>query len=81
LLIVITGQWPTWKKAIFAIQIYLLTVVIYMGASIFGPGVGDLAQKFGISQVLASLGITVFVVGYALGPVCHGLVINVIGSV
>ena len=42
---------------------------MYMGSSIYGPGVGDLSEKFGISQVAASLGITVFVMGYAVGPV------------
>lgn len=57
------------KKVAILGQIMLVTVAMYMGSSIYGPGIEDVSQKFGISQVAASLGITMFVMGYAVGPV------------
>ena len=44
-----------------------------MGGAIFGPGAADLAQKFGVSEVAATVGITTFVLGYAFGPVSHSV--------
>ncbi|KAI0768444.1 MFS general substrate transporter [Irpex lacteus] len=39
-----------------------------MGGAIYGAGTADLAQKFGVSEVAATVGITTFVLGYAFGP-------------
>lgn len=62
-------KWSRFKKTAILLQISLVTVSMYMGSSIYGPGITDLSVKFGISQVAASLGITMFVLGYAVGPV------------
>ncbi|KAI0341879.1 MFS general substrate transporter [Trametopsis cervina] len=61
-------NWSSWKKACVLAQVSLHTLSIYIGASIYGPGIGDLSEKFGISEVAGSLGITMFVLGYATGP-------------
>ena len=49
-------------------DICLLTFSIYIGSAIFAPGIEDLSQHFGVSNVAASLGITMFVMGYGIGP-------------
>ena len=49
-------------------DIAALTVSIYIGSALFAPGIDDLSQKFGISDVTASLGLTLFILGYGIGP-------------
>lgn len=46
----------------------MLTFSIYIGSAIYAPGIPDISQQFGISPVAASLGITLFVMGYGIGP-------------
>lgn len=61
-------NWSFWKKTFVTFQIAHITFAIYIGSAIFAPGIPDLAQKFGISVVAGNLGITMFVLGYATGP-------------
>jgi DHA1 family multidrug resistance protein-like MFS transporter len=49
-------------------MIWLLTFAIYIGSAIYSPGIPDAAQHFGISNVSATLGLTLFVLGYGVGP-------------
>lgn len=46
----------------------LMTSSIYLGSSIWSPGVQDGMQYFGVGPVPAALGITLFVFGYGIGP-------------
>ncbi|GJF00169.1 MFS general substrate transporter [Phanerochaete sordida] len=61
-------NWSFWKKTFVTYQIAHITFAIYIGSAIFAPGIPDLAEKFGISLVAGNLGITMFVLGYAIGP-------------
>jgi DHA1 family multidrug resistance protein-like MFS transporter len=46
----------------------LMTSSVYMGSSIWSPGVQLGAEYFGVGQVTATLGISLFVAGYGIGP-------------
>lgn len=48
--------------------ICLLTFSVYIGSAIYTAGIQDVQRVFGVSQVAATLGLTLFVAGYALGP-------------
>ncbi|KAK5768491.1 GTPase-activating protein [Elasticomyces elasticus] len=61
-------NWSTTKKFFVTFQICLLTVSIYTGSSIYTPAIPNVAESFGVSTVAATLGLTLFVLGYALGP-------------
>lgn len=61
-------NWPLWQKVIFAFQIAFLTVSVYMGSAIYTPGVDVLMADLNISRVKATLPLTMFVIGYGLGP-------------
>ncbi|EPQ30900.1 uncharacterized protein PFL1_01798 [Pseudozyma flocculosa PF-1] len=61
-------NWPTTRKAFTVALICLLTTSVYMGSAIYTPGVMGLAQWFGVGTVTATLGLTLFVVGYGIGP-------------
>lgn len=41
---------------------------MYIGSAIYSAGITDIVKVFGVSQVKATLGLTLFVLGYALGP-------------
>ena len=61
-------NWPLSHKVLFISQIGFLTWSIYMGSSIYIPGEQQLMQEFGISAVVATLPLSLFVMGYGLGP-------------
>lgn len=61
-------NWPIWQKSFFIFEIAFLTTVVYMGSAIYTPGIEELQEEFKISQTLATLPLTMFVLGYALGP-------------
>lgn len=50
------------------------TTSVYIGSAIYTAGIQGVMADFGVSQVVAVLGLTLFVAGYGLGPmvwVCH----------
>ncbi|RAK78171.1 MFS transporter [Aspergillus fijiensis CBS 313.89] len=61
-------NWSIPKKLLVSSQIWLLTFAIYIGSAIYSPGIPSAAQHFGISSVAATLGLTLFVLGYGVGP-------------
>ncbi|CAL1184903.1 unnamed protein product [Candida parapsilosis] len=62
-------NWPFYLKAIMAFQIAFLTVSVYMGSAIYTPGVQDIMEKLNINETKAVLPLTMFVIGYGIGPI------------
>lgn len=61
-------NWSTPKKLFVTFQICLLTTSVYIGSAIYTAGLQGIQADFHISPVHALLGLTLFVIGYALGP-------------
>lgn len=61
-------NWPLRYKTLFIIQIQLLTAFVYMASAIYTPGIEQIMKEMNISQTLATLPLTMFVFGYAIGP-------------
>jgi MFS transporter, DHA1 family, multidrug resistance protein len=61
-------NWSNKKKAIVVLQIYLYTLAVYMGSAIYVPSTPYLMEIFGITQIVASLGLALYVLGYGVGP-------------
>ncbi|QDS74474.1 hypothetical protein FKW77_006707 [Venturia effusa] len=61
-------NWSPRKKYFVTFQICFMTTSIYIGSAIYTPGVEEVMQVFGVSQVAATLGLCLFVAGYGLGP-------------
>ena len=61
-------NWSKAKKFFVTFQICLLTTSVYIGSAIYTAGVVDIVEQFHVSEVAALLGLTLFVLGYALGP-------------
>ena len=49
-------------------EICLLTTSVYLGSAIYTAGIVSVVETFHVSQVVAILGLTLFVAGYGLGP-------------
>lgn len=56
------------KKFFVTFEICLLTFSVYIGSAIFSAGTTSVQQEFGVGQVAATLGLSLFVAGYGLGP-------------
>ncbi|KAK9239915.1 major facilitator superfamily domain-containing protein [Lipomyces kononenkoae] len=60
-------NWSTGRKIFVMAQLCLLTTSLYMGASIYTPGVEQLVEDFHVSVVVASIPLCVYVFGYGIG--------------
>lgn len=61
-------NWPLYQKAFFILEIAALTTIVYMGAAIYTPGIDQIMDEFNISQTVATLPLSLFVIGYGIGP-------------
>lgn len=61
-------NWSTLKKLFVNFQICLLTSSVYIGSAIYTAGLEGIQHDFHVSPVQSLLGLTLFVLGYALGP-------------
>lgn len=61
-------NWASTKNLLASLQINLLTFVIYLGSAIYSPGELGVEKKFHVSEVVATLGLTLFMVGYGVCP-------------
>jgi DHA1 family multidrug resistance protein-like MFS transporter len=62
-------NWPLKRKVGICIMIGTLTAAVAMGSSIFSPGLLEVAAEFHVGRVVATLGISLYVLGFATGPV------------
>lgn len=66
-------NWPSWRKVLTCTIISFLTFVTPLASSIFAPGVPDLMRDFrSDSNLLASFVVSVYVLGFAFGPLIMG---------
>ncbi|KAH6609038.1 hypothetical protein Trco_002384 [Trichoderma cornu-damae] len=62
-------NWPAWLKVLNCVLISALTFITPLASSMFAPGVPDLMQEFhATSEELASFCVSVYVLGFAAGP-------------
>lgn len=61
-------NWSLPKKLWVLFVIMFYTFAVYVGSAIFAYAVYDAAEYFDVSVTLATINVTLFVVGYALGP-------------
>lgn len=61
-------NWSRGKKAWTVICIFLLTFTIYAGSAIYTPSIPGIMEEFNSSLVVATLGLSLYVAAYGLGP-------------
>ncbi|EAU36116.1 conserved hypothetical protein [Aspergillus terreus NIH2624] len=61
-------NWSNLKRALVATIICLYTFVVYTTSAIYTSSVGGIIAQFGVSELLATLGLSLYVLGYGIGP-------------
>lgn len=65
-------NWPNWKKWLITIVLGMMTFVITFASSVFSTTVQVTAQVFNVSSEVMILGTSLFVLGFAFGPIVWG---------
>ncbi|KAJ9605238.1 hypothetical protein H2200_009895 [Cladophialophora chaetospira] len=61
-------NWSSTRKSWVVVVISLYSFVVYCGASIITPTADMIMGRYNVSIVVASLGLSMYVVGYGIGP-------------
>ncbi|KAJ6580724.1 major facilitator superfamily domain-containing protein [Mycena capillaripes] len=61
-------NWSFRKRAFVAFSISFLTFSIYIGSAIYTSSIPGLMEEFNVSLTMATLGLTLYVLGYGIGP-------------
>lgn len=62
-------NWPLKKKLLTAVMLGYTTLTAAFGSSIFSSATRVVAQKFGVSTEVGILGVSLYVLGFATGPI------------
>jgi len=60
-------NWSFGKRAFTSFAISFLTFSVYIGSAIYTPAIPGLMEAFNVSLVKATLGLTLYVLGYGVG--------------
>lgn len=61
-------NWSKQRKLFTTTQLYLYTLSVYMGSAIITPSEPKIIAIFGVSPELASMSLSMYVLGYGIGP-------------
>jgi DHA1 family multidrug resistance protein-like MFS transporter len=61
-------NWSRGKKGTVVLQIYMYTLAVYMGSAIYTPSIPYVVEQMGVSDNVAALGLSMYVLGYGIGP-------------
>jgi DHA1 family multidrug resistance protein-like MFS transporter len=60
--------WSQTKKSAVAFIIFIYTFIVYTGSAIYTSSSEDVVRVFGVSITATSLGLSLYVLGYGIGP-------------
>ncbi|KAJ8102607.1 major facilitator superfamily domain-containing protein [Lipomyces tetrasporus] len=72
-------NWPNRKKWRITLIVALVTFCVAFASSVFTAGISSIAEEFHISSTVATLGLTLYVVGFATGPLVFAPMSEVYG--
>ncbi|KAJ5490068.1 Major facilitator superfamily domain general substrate transporter [Penicillium expansum] len=61
-------NWSNRKRALTTIMICLYTFVVYTTSAIYTSSTEGIMKEFGVSTLIATLGLSLYVLGYGIGP-------------
>lgn len=65
-------NWPQSKKWLTTIVVGIMTICVTFASSVFSTATPDTAKEFGVSLEVMTLGTSLFVLGFAFGPMIFG---------
>ncbi|KAB8239222.1 MFS transporter [Aspergillus alliaceus] len=61
-------NWPTLAKTIVMLDVMLLNFSFYAASAVFTPSIPDIEEVFGATTTEGTLGLSLFVIAYGIGP-------------
>jgi DHA1 family multidrug resistance protein-like MFS transporter len=61
-------NWSNGWKRFIVLELCILNFAVYMASSIYVPAEKDIMSEFGVSETVATLGLSLFTLGYGIGP-------------
>ncbi|KAE8134452.1 major facilitator superfamily domain-containing protein [Aspergillus pseudotamarii] len=61
-------NWPTLAKTVVMVDVMLLNFSFYAASAIFTPSIPRIEEVFGATTAEATLGLSLFVIAYGIGP-------------
>lgn len=61
-------SWSKAKRGVVTGIIFIYTVVVHMSSAIYTSSEGGIEKAFGVNSIDASLGLSMYVLGYGVGP-------------
>lgn len=65
-------NFPTWRKWVITMMLGQMTICVTFGSSVFSTATKQTGKKFGVSSEVMVLGVSLFVLGFAFGPIIFG---------
>ncbi|CAK4033709.1 major facilitator superfamily [Lecanosticta acicola] len=65
-------NWPRWKKLLSFLPLIPLDLVVSFGASGYSPATKSFTQTFGVSNEIGVLGLSLYTLALAFGPLVNG---------
>lgn len=60
--------WPRWKKWLITLVMAIATLAVAFVSTAYSGGIRQILMEFNASQLVATLGVSLFVLGFAIGP-------------
>lgn len=64
--------WKMWKKWLITVTCAIATLAVTFASSSFTGGIAEMMETFGVGTELITLGVSLFVLGFAIGPLLWG---------
>lgn len=61
-------NWSFLKKMWIALLLLIYTISVYIGSSVYTASEPDISSMFGVSNEVAALGLSLYVIAYGIGP-------------
>ncbi|KAI7267935.1 hypothetical protein KC345_g7789 [Hortaea werneckii] len=65
-------NWPVRQRAMITASMAFMTFVVTFASSIFAVAIEAVAEEFDVGSVTATLGVSLFLSGFVLGPIAFG---------
>ncbi|CAG8049002.1 unnamed protein product [Penicillium nalgiovense] len=65
-------NFPPWRKWVITIMLGMMTICVTFGSSVFSTATKQTARKFNVSSEVMVLAVSLFVLGFAFGPIIFG---------
>jgi hypothetical protein len=68
---------PTWRKWVMTTLLALMTTAVTFASSVWSATIAVTSKEFNVSETVSLLGVSLYVLGFSLGPIVWGTFANV----